>query len=148
MPEERGMWRALILLGLLLAARPGAAQDLSGTWFGERWTGPLLIQHLSHRGGDGRFAVRFRFFEGCMQVGGQAQEGRWALDGAEFRTWVETVDGAPPGPDGREMAITYLVEGLSEDRVAYLAPNGVLHRAFRVAEDFAMPPPLGCAPVS
>ena len=112
MPEERAMWRALILLPLLLMARPVAAQGLDGAWFGERWTGRLVIQHLSHRGMDGRFTVRFRFFQGCTQVGGQAQAGRWALDGAEFRTWVETVDGAPPQPEGREMAITYQVEGL------------------------------------
>jgi hypothetical protein len=81
-------------------------------------------------------------------VGHQAQAGRWALDGAAFHTWVETVDGRPPQPEGRELAITYQIEGLSADRVAYSAPNGVLHLAFRVAEDYAMPPPLGCAAVS
>lgn len=139
------MRRMLVLLCLLLAARPGAAQDLAGTWFGERWTGAMLVQHLSHRGADGRFTVRFRFFRGCTEAGAQAQDGRWRLEGEAFHTWVETVDGAPPRED---RAITYLVEDMAGDRVAYRAPNGVLHRAFRVPADYAMPPPLGCEAAS
>ncbi len=134
----------LALLGLPLTG-PAAAQDLSGAWFGERFFGAVLIQHLSHRGTDGRFTVRFRFFEGCTEVGGQRQAGRWAVEGTAFRTWIETVDDAPPRGD---LAITYEIEHDSGDRIAYRAPNGVLHRAFRVEEDYVMPPPLGCNAVS
>lgn len=139
------MWRMLIPLCLLLAARPAAAQDLAGTWFGERWTGAMLVQHLSHRTPEGRFTVRFRFFRGCTEVGGQHQAGTWALAGREFRTWIETVDGAAPRGDA---AIIYEIEDDGGDRIAYRAPNGVLHRAFRVEADYAMPPPLGCAAIS
>lgn len=139
------MRRMLILLCLLLAARPGAAQDLAGTWFGERWTGAMLVQHLSQRSPEGRFTVRFRFFRGCTQAGAQAQEGRWRLEGEAFHTWIDTVDGAPPRED---RAITYIVEDIAGDRMAYRAPNGVLHRAFRVPADYAMPPPLGCEAIS
>lgn len=137
--------RLALFLALLLLARPAAAQDLSGTWFGERLFGAVLVQHLSHRDSDGRFSVRFRFLEGCTETGGQRQTGRWAVVGAEFRTWVETVDGtALPA----ERPITYIIEHATADRVVYLAPNGVLHRAFRVEEDYVMPPPLGCAAIS
>ena len=145
MPEEPHMRRALLLALLLVLARPAAAQDLSGTWFGERFFGNTLVQHLSHRGTDGRFTVRFRFFEGCAETGGQRQTGRWEVAGTEFRTWIETVDDAPPRGD---IAITYEIEHDSGDRIAYRAPNGVLHRAFRVEEDYVMPPPLGCGAVS
>jgi hypothetical protein len=144
MPEERGMRPALLLLGLLLAARPVAAQDLSGTWFGERFFGRVLVQHLSDRDGDGRFSVRFRFFEGCVEVGGQRQTGRWAVAGDEFRTWIETVDDTPRD----DLQITYRIEDFTGDRMAYRGPNGTLHRAFRVEEDYVMPPPLGCDAVS
>lgn len=141
--------RHALLLGLLLLGLPipgpAAAQDLSGAWFGERFFGNTLVQHLSHRAPEGGFTVRFRFFEGCTEVGGQRQTGRWEVAGTAFRTWIETVDDAPPRGD---IAITYEIEDDGGDRVAYRAPNGVLHRAFRVEEDYVMPPPLGCNAVS
>ncbi|MBX9702351.1 MAG: hypothetical protein K2X74_23135 [Acetobacteraceae bacterium] len=142
------MRRALILLLLALAARPAAAQDLSGAWFGERWAGTRLVQHLSQRGADGRFSVRFRFFTGCRETGGQQQAGRWSAAGEEFHAVIETVDGAAPRAPGGEIAITYVIEDLRGDRMAYRGPDGTLHRAFRVPADYAMPPPLGCAPTS
>lgn len=125
----------LILLLPMAAGRAGAAEDISGFWYGEGYQQRRYLHWLAVHAPDGKFHIEFRQYSDCKLMMRSEEVGRWRYDKGFLITDISMLDGKSVKIHER-----YFVEKIDARKLEYrTVRTGTLHKARRVSEDFIWP---------